>query len=589
MYQHSSPIPACLLVFILTVFGRILPSSAHFNAGHLRKDAHQLVLGLAQETHCPPEPEPIHIVELPLPPVSVHKERGACTTRINPHGTGCISQTLGEYGGFQAGDFTPDGTSVVATVEFVGAPISPYPASIYDGLQIILVKTDGTNFSNGDSWKCLSCAVPRENMIALDPKRDYPHVFRSGDRAIWGHNVLDCDGEPLGSDSCTPARIHIYPIYWAGGAPRELRVHPDDDHIGRSSFTNQGGQNCFFGRLQFVANPMKAGPKAPRYDLVDIDLLVDPTRGQYITTTGQEMHLHPESITVGELRGFSGTGDEITYIGAPTESNNLDLYAVHIETGVVRRLTSHPDYVDPISFSADDQWFVVQDTRATERQMWMSGMRGLPPVIDIIATIVAASTRNNGRRRFFQPILIDRYGDRDGYFGQLLNAEGDHSEGSINDPNWNGRADPAFSLDGTRIVFWQSIVTSPSCGGSNPLQCPSSTAQGGREYRVMLAHLTSRTPQSLRPVHKVPVHIPWASPFPHDVKGPKVPDLVPGNYTLHGAVSGKAHVQLIGADTIDRVIVNYLNYSADETHTLNGWEDVELSIVFPNVWRNMIS
>jgi hypothetical protein len=79
------------------------------------------------------------------------------------------------------------------------------------------------------------------------------------------------------------------------------------------------------------------------------------------------LQLNPDSITLGELQSFSGSGDEILYIGAPTESTNIDLYAVHIETGVVRRLTSHPDYADPIAFSANDQWFVTQDTRATER------------------------------------------------------------------------------------------------------------------------------------------------------------------------------------------------------------------------------
>jgi hypothetical protein len=35
-------------------------------------------------------------------------------------------------------------------------------------------------------------------------------------------------------------------------------------------------------------------------------------------------------------------------------------------------------------------------------------------------------------RRFFQPFLIDRYGDRGDYFGQQVNAEGDGSNGAIN-------------------------------------------------------------------------------------------------------------------------------------------------------------
>jgi hypothetical protein len=419
--------------------------------------------------HIPPTPvtEPIEVIKPPLPPVSASKEPGTCTTALNPHRTGCIAQDGSSK--FQPGDFTPDGKNVIATVTFVGAPAAlADPASIYEGVQLILIKADGVNFSNGDPWKCLTCGVPAGNLRGLDVKRDYPHVFRSGDKAIWGHNILDCDGEQLASEACTPDRIHIYPIYWPntinesgpGGAPRELRMPPDDVDIGWSSFTNGGGQYCYFGGLEFNGQPTTGETRVPRYDMVEVNLLVDPAGRAFITSNGTELQLHPDSITMGELRGFSGSGDEVLYIGAPTELTNIDLYAVHIETGVVRRLTSHPDYADPIAFSANDQWFVTQDTRAAERQIWMSGMRGVLPLIDIVATAVAASTRNNGPRRFFQPILIDRYGDRGSYFGQLVNAGGDGSNGSINDPNWNGRADPAFSLDSTRIVFIGKLSSS---------------------------------------------------------------------------------------------------------------------------------
>jgi hypothetical protein len=537
-----------------------------------------------------------------LPPVSASKEPGACTTALNPHRTGCIAQDSSSK--FQTGDFTSDGKNIIATVTFVVAPAAlADPASIYEGVQLILIKADGVNFSNGDPWKCLTCGVPAGNQRGLDVKRDYPHVFRSGDRAIWGHNIVDCDGEQLASDACTPDRIHIYPIYWSnttdgsgsGGAPRELRIHPDDMHIGWSSFTNDGGQYCYFGRLEFNGDPTTGETRIPRYDMVNVNLLVDPDRRAFITSNGTELQLHPDSITVGELRGFSGSGNEVLYICAPTKSTNIDLYAVHIETGVIRRLTSHPDYADPTAFSADDQWFVTQDTRAAERQMWMSSMRGVPPLIDIVATAVAASKRNNVPRRFFQPILIDRYGDRGSYFGQLVNAKGNGSNGSINDPNWNGRADPAFSLVSTRIVYWQAIVTSPACGSSNPLPCPVSTAPGGREYRAMLARLTSRMLTPPAPMYNVPDQIPWATLFSLGATYPSLPILVPGNYTLQGKVSGCAEVKLDGDDNkvseyaIKRVAVNYTDYSDDGQHILNGWEDVELTVLSPNIWNQKLN
>lgn len=536
----------------------------------------------------PPSPEPVEIVEIPLPPVAPSHVPGACSIDVNPHSTGCIARDLQKQK-FQAGDFTPDGNHVIINVDFVGAPAPPHPASAYTGEQLVLLKTDGTKFTNGDAWKCLSCGVPSENAQKSKPEHDYPHVFRDGTRAIWGRNILDCSGEQLSSDSCTPDRTRIYPIHWpeVDSNPREMRVHPDDTHIGWSAFT-MGGQFAYFGRLHFNAAPNDEGPNVPRYDLVNVNILVDFTRNSPITTNGTHLDISPNAITVGELRGFSGSGDEITYIGYPSESTNIDLYAVHIQTGAVRRLTSHPEYADPIAISADDQWFVTMDTRGSNRQMWMAGLRGIPPLIDVIAVTAAASTRNNGARRFFQPILVDRHGDRGEYFGQQINADGDGSPGSINDPNWNGRADPAFSFDGTKVVYWQALVSAPACGGANPLKCPKSTAQGGREYRVMLATFRERKPAAPKQVYEVPDYLPWATPFTPG-KLPSSPLVVPpGNYTLNGKAFGHATVQFSGDTKIDRVVVNYTDYSDDGEHALNGYEDVTVSVKPPQVWENKL-
>jgi hypothetical protein len=548
----------------------------------------------------PPKPEPIDVVELPLPPVAPSGAEGACTPTINPRRTGCIGITTGS---FQAGDFTPDGNHVVVNVEFVGAPAAPDPASIYTGEQLILIKADGTNFSNGDPWKCLSCGVLPDQARSLDPDRDYPHVVRSGKKALWGHNILDCGGVDLTSDECTPSRTHIYPIHWTvtadgsgrAGAPREMRLHPDDVHMGWSSFTDGGGQFCYFGRLEFNPDPIVGEPPlAPRYELVNVSLLA-PLNGKAPITAedGGELHINRAAISVGELRGFSGAGDEILYIGSPWESSNIDVFAVHVTTGTVRRLTTHPDYTDPIAYSHDNKWLVAMDTRVAQRQMWMAGMRWVPPLIDLVAVTAASSTRNNQDRRFFQPILIDRHGDRGDYFGQQINAGGDGSNGSVNDPNWNGRADPAFSHDSTKIVYWQTLVVSPACGSANPLPCPVSTAQGGRTYRVMLARLSSRKPSKPARVFNAPEYIPWATPFP---PGSKLPTpyklLLPGNYTIRGRVSGGANVSLTEDLTtfsgIGSVSVTYANYSDETGYVLSGHEQVSVEILFPDVWDNLV-
>jgi hypothetical protein len=362
--------------------------------------------------------------------------------------------------------------------------------------------------------------------------------------------------------------------------------------MGWSSFTTRG-EYAYYGRLQFNANPSNGTLRVPRYDLVDVNLLVQPNGTAPIVAQGSELRIHDEAISVGELRGFSGSGDEILYIGSTREANNIDLFAVHIITGAVRRLTSHPEYADPIAFSHDNQWFVTMDTRGSDRQMWMSGERYIPPIIDLVTVTAASSTRNNGARRFFQPILIDRYGDRGEYFGQQVNYEADPSNGSVGDPNWNGRADPAFSPDGTHIVYWQALVVSPACGGENPLPCPVSTAQGGRTYRVMLARFANRKPAKSAPIFAAPDYIPWATPFPPG-SNPPTPYSVPaGNYTLYGKASGLAKATLTTEDplfgSIKAVSMNYTNYSDDGKHYLNGYESVTVTLSASNPWLNKLN
>ncbi|KAG4440633.1 hypothetical protein IFR05_003892 [Cadophora sp. M221] len=533
----------------------------------------------------PPKPEFFEITQLTLPPAINTTAVGACTASINARRTGCIYYQ--ENYDFQSGDFTPDGKHVVVSVNFTGAPAVPDPASIYSGAQVILITADGTNFPNGDPWKCMSCSVPAANKRSLDPVIDYPHVFRGGTKILWGHNILDCNGQILAAPSCTSARTNIFPIFWpvstnataAGGSPREMRLHPDDTHILWSSLS-QNGQLTYTGKLQFNAKPTHGSLRVPRYDLVNVNVLAKANSTPAIYADGKELKINPNPITLGELRGWSGNGEEILYLGTNIEANNVDLYGIHVATGVRRRITSHPEYVDPVVSSADNQNYLIMDTRGSNRQMWMAGMRGIPPIIDAVVTLLAVSTRNNGPRRFFQPILLDYFGDRAdvNYYGQRINTAGNLESGSINDPNWNGRADGGFSLDSTKIVYWQALVTSPSCGGVNPLPCPVSTAQGGANYRVMLAKRISRAPTKPAPVFKIPDTIPWATPFPLGATIPVEETLAPGYYTLYGQAHGFAEVSF-GPSS---VAIRYSNYSDDYRHILDGYENATSSVRPPN-------
>ncbi|RDW67459.1 uncharacterized protein DSM5745_09325 [Aspergillus mulundensis] len=498
----------------------------------------------------PPNPEPIKIIELPLPPVAPTREEGACTLDINPRRTGCIAVDPS----LQGGTFLPDGNHVIATVNFTGAPAPPDPASVYMGMQMIAVRTNGTTFPNGDTWKCITCGVPDENKEGSEELTEYPQAFKDGRRAMAASNIVDCGDAELTSPECTPDKVHIHPIWWESGSIRELRIHPDNVHLGFSSFTQQNGalgQYAYFGRIVFNPAPKVGEHLSPRYEVVNVTRLFNPDAPQPVEVEGKRLVLNPNAIAVGEL---------------------------HLTTGKVRRLTQHPEYVDPLDISPDDQWAVILDTRGTDRQMWLSGMRGIPPVTDLITTSLTSATRNNGQRRFFVPWLIDYHGDRGSYFGQQINAAGDGTPGSINDPNWNARADPRWSPDGTQITYYQYLVVPPACGGQNPLPCPTSTAPGGRINRLMLATLTSRTPLAPQPIANVPEFIPWGVPVKPGDPLPIRPAPAPGVYTLKGKRSGSARVEIIGdGTTIDTVAVRYDRFSDDGINILRGWENVTVT------------
>nr|POF15388.1 hypothetical protein CFP56_42277 [Quercus suber] len=542
----------------------------------------------------PPEPEPIEVIRLPLPPVAPSSDTGACTTAINAHGTGCTGKTTS----LQGGAFMPDGKHVLATIKFVGAPEAPDPASIYTGQQIIVVKTDGTLFPNGDPWKCITCGVPAAHAAGVNLTStawDYPQAFQDGSRILGGANIVDCGNHSLTDAACTADKIFVHPIRLGntadGSGPgfplRELRLHPDNVHVGVNSFSVTSGGSfsevAFFGRLSFNSAPALGTPLAPRYDILSANLLIDNTGGQSISTKNGNLYINHSAIDVGELRGFSGTGNEVTYIGPSVESCNIDVFAAHLQTGRVRRLTSHPGYCDPVEMSPDDEWIVIQDTRGTDRVEFLDGLRGLPPVVDLITTGTCASERNNGDRRFFQPFLLDRFGDRGDYYGQSINnaSTGVPGSGAIDDPEWNGEADPWFSPDGTAIVYWQAQVVSPACGGINPLPCYESTEPGGRTARLMLAKLTSRTPLPPRAkVEPVSDRVPWAVPYSPGDTLPQRAYPRQGEYTLKGQVSGFAQVKIIenGAQTsIKTVEIDFHDYSDDGRGTIQGFQNITAS------------
>lgn len=572
------------------IFGVLLTVSAHTAPYGLTSRGKQLL--------SPPEPEPIEVIELPLPPVTADETEGGCTLSVNPNGTGCIGVTTFET---LSGNFLPDGDHVTVSLVFTGAPAAPDPSSIYTGLNLIIVRTNGTLFPNGDAWKCITCGVPEDQQYGITSDMDYqyPQAFNDGTRVLVGSHIVDCGTAQLASTECTPDKVHIYPIRWntspdgsgAGGSIRELRKHPDDVHILFNAMSLSGPtitQSAYFARLKFNPAPTTGAPLTPRYDLVNVTGLYEPSGTPLLLTNGSALSLNPQAISVGEARGLSGLGNEVTYVGFPAESCNIDIFRVKLQTGEVNRVTYGPEYVDPIDTSADGRWDVIMDSTADDRLMFVAGMRGVPPIIDTLTTGAISSIRNNGRRRFFEQWIFDRevapYSEDSGYYqGQKLNSAGDGSPGSVNDPLWNGGADPRWSLDGTKIAYFELLVQPPDCGGVNPLPCPTSTAPGGRNVRVMLATLTSRKPLPVVGMDPVSDTVPWGEPYVPGSAGPKYPSLPFGNYTLAGQVSGHADVTFTpdsAGTTLKTVEATYHDYSDDGLNFITGNEKV--TAIYPN-------
>ena len=546
-----------------------------------------------------PAPEPIAVRSLPLPPTAPTGVDGSVIAGGCTSPTGCMSPT--DTGIEEGPSSTPDGQHVALTVVFDGAPAS----SAFTGSQVILVKTaPGATFANGDAWKCLTCEVPAGNQLGRNAALDHPQPFPDGTRVLVGANVLDCGANPVASDACTPAETHIYPVRWnvtadgsgSGGSMRELRLNPDGVTLGWSHLTGLGtaniGQLAYVGHLAFDAAPTTGTPLVPRYGFDDVfqvsDLAVENQTFTVDPNHPGELLFDPLTRGNGELRGFTSDGKEVIAISNPSESNHVDVFATDLATGAVRRLT-RTEYTDPIKSSPDDKWFVDLDVHLTGRSMFVGGMDGLPPINDSITIAYVSGMRNNRNRRFFQPMLVDRYGQRGSYVGQQINA-GDSTPGGINDPNWNARADPTWSPDGTHIIYWQALVTSPSCGGTNPLPCPASTEPGGRRTRLMIADLTSRAPLAAKPTPSPAAVGAWATPYVDGTPFPTRPVLPTGTYTLRGKHSGTATIQLAsGGGLVTSVAVQYANYSDDGYRSFDGTESVARGAGGSLVWQSNIT
>jgi hypothetical protein len=537
--------------------------------------------------------ERVVVEELALPPTAPSTAVGSCTNK-----TGCIDPS--DYGIAEGPGYMWDGHDVLLPITFAGAPAAPDPRSIYSGDQVIAIKTDGTRFKNGDGWKCITCGVADSFHANKQPPApygngevlvDHPQAMHDGSRALIGTNIMDCGTHQIVADDCTAQETKIYPIvpYRKGAFARELRLHPDDVHLGFSDAILSGStfvdEYGVFGRLEFNAS-------ANRYDLRNVSFLLstDPKKtGQPISvdpTHPNQLRTHAPAGVIGEFRGFSSDGKFVLGTGL-FDSGNIDLFLTDLVSGASRRITHDPAYTDPADTSPDGKWLVFMDGRVNHRMYFAAALPGIPPLIDMATTSSIQYLYNNGYRRFFEPFVVSTAADaRDGNIHDGFQLNGGKNA-NIADPLWNGRADPTWSPEGTNIVYWQAQVMPPACGAGQPTapSCPASHEPGGRRTRLMIARLTSRKPISMPPPQRAKDEIPWGIPYTAGDPLPKRNHIPAGTYKLKGQVSGEAAVVI--TETADRTAINkvevtYTNYSRDGLNIVNGTESASSA---PYTWH----
>src|SRR5262249_35242952 len=155
--------------------------------------------------------------------------------------------------------------------------------------------------------------------------------------------------------------------------------------------------------------------------------------------------------TLGELKQF--TPDQQAVIVAAFSQNpfgaaNPDAVRVDLRDGTVTRVTSHPDYDEPVEFSPDGNWFLVGSGRggaffSVFSQVPRPGL--VNPGLEILTAFLFLTQRDP----LLEPWLVDRFGERGDYIGQQLNP-GSRAQG------WDGRVIMNWHPDGTRIVFWEA-------------------------------------------------------------------------------------------------------------------------------------
>jgi hypothetical protein len=230
----------------------------------------------------------------------------------------------------------------------------------------------------------------------------------------------------------------------------------------------------------------------------------------------------------------------------PDRAANPDIVRIDLATGDQEPVTVTGDYDEDISFSPNQDWYVVASGRGSGLFETVSQLRrpnflgpGLEPLTAYLFT--------HHRREVLEPWLVPVGGEQNGEQGQRLNP------GSAGD-GYDARTLVTWHPSGDRILFWEARGD------------PSGPPTG--DTRIVVARLTDRS--GVTPAAGSPSPDPrWAPPL-----AGYVPPPFPAQRSRDGEASGTATVTerpgpVPGQRTLE---VHYDRFSDDGEWIVDGTE-----------------
>ena len=462
----------------------------------------------------PPPPEPIEETEVPLPP-------------------GVQVATA---------EWAENGEDLFVT----------FTAPDVTGTQLAIIGADGSNF------RCLTCgSAISGNLRPSQRLEDGVRLLVPGPNnrtPRW--NILECTPSVLDCQTSVlvPIQLPVNPDPTPVLQYRVPWVTLDDAWLVWSEVRQRGpgGNLAVMGRL--VRGP-------DRYSISDARVIAPELTSLVLGNDSATWRkfTQPLEAKYGALRG----GLDWVVAGTPN-AGHYDTSVLDLTSGVMRRLSHHPDHDEGVRFSRDEAWVVLQTGR-TDNRVEFLGQLPRPPFMDWMAFSVhfvgiagqpgdgiSPGVDPNERDCYVDPWLLDRWFERGAYIGQRLSkpeAGWVSIEGNAGGFGW--------SPDGTKIALidrrWRYE--------------PPAT-------RIRIAHLTSRAP--VPPEDWVPL-VPTPEPtWAIRYEDWRVPNTL-GDSVVQGAASGTATIRNQMNSTLQGYIeLQFDGYSDDGVHVIDGieWLDV---------------